>query len=151
VGTFLKIRLALPLAGIAALVIMLGSSGSADGSGQTAATLIACLQHHEFRYFQQPSTCALFAREYYPSGKLKRYRDIEVRRVRWTNWGRRTAVGVGRFYGGLPATLFAFDRVPCHDGTWSYGMVNIRGRPAGVSGGFHLRLARCGARRFGPL
>jgi hypothetical protein len=148
-GTFLKARCALALAVLAVASAVFWSGGSAAGSGREAPTLIACLHDHEFRYFSRPSNCAFFARQYYPDGRLRRYRDIGGRRLKWTDWGKRVAVGVGKYE--LPSyslRIMAFHRVHCADGRWYYAKVLIRGLPGGGKEGFHLRLARCGTREF---
>jgi hypothetical protein len=150
--TFLKRRFALALAVLTLSATVLWSNSSAATSGQQAPTLIACLQNHEFRYFSRPATCAVFARQYYPDGRLQRFRDIGGRHLKWNNWGEHVSIGVGKYE--LPSyslTVRAFDRVHCANGRWYYGKVVIRGLPGGGKGGFHLRLARCGHRRFSPF
>jgi hypothetical protein len=153
-GTFLNMRraLALALVVLAVASTVFWPGGAAARSGQEAPTLIACLHHSQFKYLSRPSTCAFFARQYYPDGRLRRFRDIEGRDLKWTNWGRRVAVGVGKYQ--LPSfslTIKAFHRVYCAHGRWYYAKVLIRGLPGGGNEGFHLRLARCGAKRFSPF
>jgi hypothetical protein len=125
------------------------TGGAAAGSDREAPTLIACLHNHEFRYFTRPTSCAFFARQYFPNGRLRRFRDIGGRNLKWTGWGTPVAVAVGKYE--LPSyslNIKAFHRVQCADGRWYYAKVLIRGLPGGGNGGFHLRLARCGATRF---
>ena len=151
-GTFLRSRCAIGLSVLAVASMVFSPGGVAAGAGQEGRTFIACLQNHEFRYLSRPDNCAFFARQYYPDGQLRRFRDIGGRHLKWTNWGKRVAIGVGKYE--LPSyslTVVAFDRVHCADDRWYYGKVLVRGLPGGGKEGFHLRLARCGARRFGPF
>ena len=135
---------------VAAAILAGGSlvaSEPASGSRQEA-TLIACLQHSEFHYYSSPRTCSLFARQYYPNGLIRRYRDINGERLRWKHWGRSVAVGVGRDDFGLALTVFAFHRRRCPDGRYYYGKALTK-RPVGHDQ--HLRLAHCGAKYFSPI
>lgn len=148
VGTFLRIRLILPIAVFACAAGVFLQSGFAAGSGSENPTRIACLHRGEFRYLVRPTSCAFFARQYYPDGHLRRFRDIEGRHLKWTGWGRTVAVGVGVDIYELALTVEASDRIQCPDGDWYYGKVLAH---VSVGRDQHLRLARCGAKRFPPL
>lgn len=151
-GTFLKgqqRKVGLAILFVAALVGCL--PGSAANGNPKGSTVVACLQHSEFQYLYQPRTCAFFARQYYPDGTLRRFRDIEGRELRWSDWGAKIAVAVGKWYTAEPMKVVAFDRVECSGGGSSYGKILVLGRPGGGKGAFHLRLARCGAKKFPPL
>jgi hypothetical protein len=119
-----------------------------DEAGGSAPSKIACLQDQEFRYFSRPVSCAFFARQFLPNGLIRRYRDIRADRLKWTNWGKGVAVGVGIDEFELPLTVVAFHRRRCPDGRWYYGRVFAKTTARRDQ---HLRLARCGAKRFPPL
>jgi hypothetical protein len=147
-GAFLTMRRLLALAALLVVSTVVWTSGVAAGSGREAPTLIACLHEHEFRYFSEPSRCEFFARQYYPDGRLRRFREVGIKHLQWTNWGRRVAVGVGVSVYAYPLRVVASDRVRCPGGRWYYGKVFTHGS---VGRDQHLRLARCGASRFPPF
>ena len=142
--------------GLAVLVLVSVVSwpgGASAGQGREAPTLIACLYKNkrepsEFRYRSRPSRCDFFARQYFPDGKLRRFRDIGSKHMKWTDWGGPIAVGVGKSELAVPLTVKAFDRVHCPDGRWYYGKVFTHST---VGRDQHLRLAVCGERRFPPF
>ena len=147
-GTFLRRRRTIALAALALVLTVLWTGAEASGSNHDDSTLVACLHSHEFKYFVRPVNCDFFARQYYPDGRLRRYRDIGGRHLRWAHWGGPVAIGVGKSDLAVPFTVKAFDRVRCNDGRWYYGKVFTH---ASVGPDQHLRLARCGARRFAPF
>lgn len=132
-------------------VVVGGLLGSSANGMKMNVTVISCLHHSEFQYKQHPRNCSFFARQYYQDGTLRRFRDIEGRQLRWSGWGSKTASAVGKFETAEPMKVVAFDLISCPGGGASYGKVLILGRPGGGKGEFHLRLARCGAKRFPPL
>lgn len=146
-GTFLKSRCIAALVTVAVAAIICWPSAIATGA-KSAPTLIACLHKGEFRYLSRPVRCNFYARLYFPDGRLRRFRDVGAKRLRWTNWGDPVAVGVGKSELAVPITVKAFDRVRCSDGRWYYGKVFTRST---VGHDHHLRLARCGAKRFPPF
>jgi hypothetical protein len=106
---------------------------------------IACLRNHEFHYLSMPTTCSFFARQYYPDGRLRRFRDVGTKHQQWTDWGKPVSIDVGKPEFAYPIRVVAFDRVRCPDGRWYYGKVFTHGS---VGNDHHLGLARCGAKRF---
>jgi len=67
--------------------MLVWSSGSAAEVGSGSTTLIACLHHHEFKYFSRPSNAHFFARQYYPSGRLADFRDVGAKAPEMTKLG----------------------------------------------------------------
>jgi hypothetical protein len=147
-GTFLKIRLPLMVGALAIAATVFFASGVAEGFAPRPRTEIACLQHGEFRYFSRPASCDFFARQYFPNGLIRRYRDIGTKHMKWTAWGKPIAIGVGLSELAVPITVVASDQRRCPDGRWYYGKVFTH---SSVGHDQHLRLARCGAKRFPPL
>jgi hypothetical protein len=148
-GTFLRAS-----AAVAAVILSaLGSSSAASGSGSSRSggeTLIACLQDHEFVYSSRPSACSFFARQYYPDGRLRRFRDVGVKDLRWSGWGTRVAIGSGKSIFAYPMTVVASRRTFCPDGNWYYAHVFTHGK---VGRDQQLRLAgveQRGSSRWGP-
>jgi hypothetical protein len=148
-GTLLNARLAIAVIALAALVgatTPLGRADVAEAGGP--ATLIACLHSGRFIYHSRPENCDFFARQYSPSGRLKRFRSVTVHRVRWAGWGSPEAIGIGRSEVAEPMRIRVFDRVRCPDGHWYYGKVVTHAKYQQVK---HLKLAVCGASRFPPF
>lgn len=135
----------------AALLLVLVTAWSARSAAGRVdrPTLIACHVPREFKYFAKPENCEIFARQYFPDGRLRRYRNVVARHLVWSHWGDSVAVGKGKFSSTLPLTLVAYDRVRCPDGRSYYGRVSIHGRPSGSKGIWNLRLVHCGAKEFG--
>jgi hypothetical protein len=148
-GTFLtKRHTLLPVALLAVSAALFFSTGTSVGSRPHRSTVIACLARHEFRYLHEPTNCEFFARQYYPSGRLRRFREVGGRKLKWTNWGGSVAVGNGMSVYAVPLKVVAYRRTLCPDGRWYYGEVVTH---SSIGREQHLRLARCGARRFPPL
>jgi hypothetical protein len=145
-GTLLNSRRIAMLAFLIAVSPVIAATGtSAKAGSHRPKTLIACLVKHEFKYFDQPSRCDFFARQYYPNGRLRRFRDVGGRHLKWSNWGESVAVGEGVSIYAVPLRVVAYRRTPCPDGRWYYGEVSTH---SSVGRDQHLRLARCGAKRF---